>query len=118
MIWPFRGIAKRWFNVVPRTKVIVEVPDALDPAIADRMYVDPLRRLLVDREAGVVVEVSQGAANTADEFTRIITIELTDLDPGLEIIAEFLVKSGAPAGTLTHVYDADGRVVDHFMLMP
>jgi hypothetical protein len=118
MFWPFRNHKKCPPRASPRTKVVLEIPDALDPAIADQKYVIPLQRLLADRSAGIVIDVAQGLPNTADEFTRIITLELSDLDLGLEIVGDFLGDNGAPAGTMTHVYDADGRVVDHYMLKP
>jgi len=117
-MWPFRKSTKRPLYKPTTTKVVVEIPDALDPEAADRRYVDPLRRLLADKDAGAVTSVAQGAPNSADEFTRIITVEFADLEVGLEIVGEFLAENEAPAGTLTQVYDADGNVVDHFMLMP
>jgi hypothetical protein len=118
MIWPFRRITNRTPEAPSRTKVVVEVPDAFDPSVADQKYADPLRRLLVDKDAGGIVSIAQGAPNTADEFTRILTLELTQLSVGLDIVGEFLAESGAPPGTLTEVYDANGNVVDRVMLMP
>ncbi|MGC4005218.1 MAG: hypothetical protein QM811_19700 [Pirellulales bacterium] len=101
---------------LPRTKVVIEVPDAFDPSMADQKYVVPLRRLLTDNDAGVILEVAQGPADTPDEFTRMITVELARLDLGLDIIGEFLAENAAPAGTLACVYDANGNIVDRFML--
>jgi hypothetical protein len=117
-MWPFRRSAKLPHKGPVGTKVVVEIPDALDPAAADRKYVHPLRQLLADNDAGVVVAVAQGEPNTADEFTRILTVEFSDLEVGLEILGEFLAENGAPAGTLTQVYGARGQIVDHFMLLP
>jgi hypothetical protein len=118
MVWPFCSIKKRPHETLPRTKVVVEIPDALDPSVADRKYVDPLRRLLTDQNAGSIADIAQGAPNTPYEFSRILTLELTKMPVGLDIVGEFLVESGAPPGTLTEVYDANGNVVDRFMLMP
>ena len=113
-MWPFNKSA----TSKPTTRVVIEIPDALDPTAADRKYVDPLRKLLADNDAGGIVDVSQGAPNTADEFSRIVTLELTELNVGLDIVGDFLVETEAPPGTLTQVCDADGNVVDRFMLMP
>lgn len=98
------------------TKVVVEIPDALDPAAADQKYVEPLRLLLAENHAGLIVAVAQGAPRTADEFTRIITLELTDFDIGFDMVGEFLASNEAPPGTLFRVYDADDNVIDRFIL--
>ena len=98
------------------TKVVVEIPDALDPAAADQKYVEPLRLLLAENHAGLIVAVAQGAPKMPDEFTRIITLELTDFDGGFDLVGEFLTVNEAPPGTLICIHDADDNVVDRFIL--
>jgi hypothetical protein len=53
-----------------------------------------------------------------DEFTRIITLEVTQFESAWDIVGQFLDESGAPPGTLTRVYDENGEVVDRYILMP
>jgi hypothetical protein len=108
----------RWFKGPRRTKVVVEICGCLDPSIADRKYTDPLRQLLADNHAGVILDVVQGAPNTADEYTRILTLELSDFEAGLDIVGEFLVENDAPPGSLIQVYDSAGEVVDRLILTP
>ena len=117
-MWPFRKKANQPQCNPVRTKVVIEIPDALEPMQADRKYVDPMRQLLADNHAGVITVVSQGDPNTPDEFTRIIVVELCDLELGLALLGDFLTDQGAPAGTLTRVYGADGNMVDLYILTP
>jgi hypothetical protein len=118
MFWPFRSIARRFQPSQRRTKIIVEIPDALDPMAADRKYVEPLRQLLTDANVGAVADVAQGTPNTADECTRFITLEVTQFESAWDIVGQFLVESAAPPGTLTTVCDEKGKVVDSYLLMP
>ena len=113
-MWPFRKKTEER----PKGKVVVEIPDALDPALADRKYSEPLRKFLSKNEAGQVVEISQGASNTPFEFSRILTLELNDPSVGVDLVGQFLAESGAPVGTKIDVYDAAGAVVDCLMLGP
>ena len=118
MIWPFRNTVKPQLGRLPQTKVVVEIPDSLDPSAADRKYVAPLSQLLKDKNAGDITSVTQAAPNTVDEFTRILAIELTQVVVGLEIVGKFLAECGSPAGTIAKLYDASGNVVDHLILLP
>jgi len=100
------------------TRVILEIPDALDPTAADRKYTEPLRQCLLDRRVGTISLVEQGKPKTPEEFSRIITVQLTDYDAGMAAIQEFLVITGAPVGTMIHSYDSDGHSRDIFALGP
>jgi hypothetical protein len=79
---------------------------------------EPLRKLLTDNEVGAVVRVEQGAANTPDEFSRIITIHLSKYDRGMDLIDGVLHENDAPPGTLITAFDADDKVRDRFILNP
>lgn len=100
------------------TKVVLEIPDALDPDAADKKYTDPLRQLLTDERVGTIETVKQGKPNTPEEFSRIITVQLTDYDGGIDVVQRFLVETDAPVGTMIVSYDADGSARDTFALAP
>ena len=98
-----------------KIKVTLEIPDALDPVVADAKYTEPLREALLD-VGGLITAVAQGEPSTPDEFSRLITIELTRYSPGLEIIQRFLAENDAPPGTMITVYDSNGQSHETFML--
>lgn len=100
------------------SRVVLEIPDALDPAAADRKYTDPLRQRLLDEQVGTISSVEQGASNTSAEFSRIITVELTNYEVGMAVIQEFLVDKEAPVGTIVQSYDSDGKPRDILALGP
>lgn len=101
-----------------RTMVILNIPDALDAVAADQKYTDPLSQRLNDAKVGTVTAVEQGKANTPDDCSRIITVQLTDYDAGLETIQEFLVETRAPVGTMVESYNTDGTRRETFVLGP
>lgn len=90
-------------------RLVIEIPDALDPKLADEKYTAPLQRLLSKDGVGSVGSVNQGQANTPDEFSRFITVNLSrgmeDIEGVLDTISNFLAEKGAPAGTFLHAYD-------------
>lgn len=100
------------------TQVVLEIADALDPIEADRKYTEPLRQRLLDHQIGKISSVEQGKSNTPAEFSRIITVELSDYDAGMEVVQEFLVDTEAPTGTLVQSCDSAGKPRDIFMLGP
>jgi hypothetical protein len=100
------------------TKVVLEIPDALDPAVADRKYTEPLRQLLHPDGVGTIAAVEQGKPNTPEKFSRIITLQLTNYEDGMAVIQRFLVQQDAPVGTMITSYDANGETLDILLLGP
>lgn len=101
-----------------RTKVVLEIPDAFTSDAADKKYVDPLRQALINERVGTIETSEKGKRKTPEEFSRIITVQLTDYDRGMDVIQRILVETNAPAGTMIVSYNADGSTRDIFALDP
>ena len=99
-------------------RVVIEIPDSLDPDAADQKYVVPLRQVLDQTGAGRIDSVEQGRADTPSEFSRIVSVRLSDDASSLERVADALDEQGAPAGTVITSYDQNGDECDVLVFGP
>ena len=95
--------------------IYVKLPEAMGPLERGQRYEDPIQEKLEDLSLG---EVSGGGSQLGDpqpdgtrpiEFCG-IDIDVIDLERGLRLLREEMVRLGAPEGTELH-YEIEGEPV-------
>ena len=104
-------------DTAPRVFVFVKVPEPLTPVERGEKYGDPLDAVLKREHLGEVTGGGSQLSEPDAEGRRTVEwvgldVELLDLERGIPVLKQELLRLGAPAGTTLEFKRAGNQIVE------